>query len=259
MEEQVKIETLPGPEDTQPIQTNSRFRSRRLRWILFSFSSIVFASLIILLVLPTLFTPPSELASPYEVFSLARVSEELDSTRDHLVMALDDVVALYIPEGVELGEGNLVILPRQDEFVPDRIDSESFREHAIDIFLVRPNGDLVNSIAFQPAILLCFQLDLQDVRDRELGVAQYDVQRYEEGGPEVGWVTLEPAPGWSEDQICSALEHLSLYAMSIQPGPEATDTVIPKSIETTETPLATQELEGGALDLYGLPLGPLGP
>jgi hypothetical protein len=259
MEKQSQIETQPGLEDTQPVKALSRFRSRRWRWVLFSFSSVVFAGLIILLALPTLFTPPSELASPYEVFSLARVSEELDATRDHLIMALDDVVALYIPEGVELGEGNIVILPRQDEFVPDRIDQDGFREYAIDIFLVRPNGDLVNSITFQPAMLLCFQLDAQDVQDRVLGVAQYDVQRYEEVQPNPGWVTLEPATGWQETQVCSALEHLSLYALAIQPTSPATETAVPKSIDSTETPTSTPEIEGGALDLYGLPFGPLGP
>jgi len=214
---QEKVSTQPRFEDTQPFESSTIMKKRRWRWFLFAFAS-VFAGLIIILALPSLLSPPSELASPYELFSQAQVSEELDSGSDHLVTALDGDVELYIPKGVELGGGNLVILPRQDDFVPQRVETDSFRKFAVDIFLVRPNGDLV-TISFEPAMLICFRLDAQDMEDRSLGVARYEVQRYEEEQATLEWISLNPAPGWREDQVCSALNHLSLYALTVSPGP----------------------------------------
>jgi hypothetical protein len=249
----------PGLDDTQPIKSRSRLRSRRLRWLVFTFSSVVFAGLIILLTLPTLFFPPSELASPYDIFSLAEVSEELDSSRDHLLVALEGNVELYLPERVDLGEGNLVILPRQDEFVPERVETDVLRNLAIDIFLVRPNGDLVNSISFDPAMLLCFTLDAQDIEDRSAGITLYEVQRYEEEGVDSVWVSLDPAPGWREDQTCSTLNHLSLYALATRPVIPATETPASKGIEGDQTTTPTLEPEDSGLQTYGFPFGTVTP
>ena len=253
METQEQIDTQPWLGDTQPIKPASRVKSRRWRWFLFFFSLVMFAGLIVLSALPSLFFPPSELASPYELFSLAQVSEELDPTRDHLVIALDGDVELYLPQGVDLGAGNLVILPRQDEFVPERVETDSFRKFAVDIFLVRPDGDLVNSISFEPAMLFCFRLDAQDLDDRSLGVAHYEVQRYEEERAISEWVTLDPVPGWREDQACSALNHLSLYALAVTPTISSTEPPAAKDIESTPAIPPTLEPELDELQLYGFP------
>jgi hypothetical protein len=249
----------PGLDETQPLKPPSRPKPRRIRWLVFAVSSVVFAGLIILLALPTLFFPPSELASPYDLFSLAEVSEALDPSRDHLLIALEGNVELYLPEGVDLGEGNLVILPRQDEFVPKRAESEIYREFAVDIFLVRPNGDLINSISFEPAMLICFTLDIQDMNDRLSGIAHYEVQRYEEEGVDSVWVSLDPAPGWREDQACSTLNHLSLYALAIRPILPATETPASKGIEASQTATPTLEADESGLQLYGFPFGTLTP
>jgi hypothetical protein len=248
-------EFQPELDETQPIKPPSRFKMRRWRRLLFLFSSIVFAGFIILLALPTLFFPPSELASPYELFSLAQVSEELDPERDHLVTALEGDVELYIPEGVELGEGSLVILPRQDDFVPQRVETTEFRKYAVDIFLVRPNGDLVNSIAFDHSLLLCFTLDDLDQADRADNIASYHVQRFEEELVRSKWSSLDPVPGWREDQACGSLNHLSLYALRVMLNLPATESLEAKEIEITPTGTPTMEIELDSLAPYGFPTG----
>jgi hypothetical protein len=253
------IETQPGLDDTQPIRSPSRFRMRRWRRLLFVFSSVVFAGLIILLALPTLFFPPSELASPYELFSLAQVSEELDPERDHLVTALEGDVELYIPEGVDLGAGSLVILPRQDDFVPQRVETTEFRKYAVDIFLVRPNGDLVNSIAFDQSLLLCFTLDDLDQADRTDNIAKYHVQRFEEEAALSKWSSLDPVPGWREDQSCGLLNHLSLYALGVILNLPATESIEAKQLKITPTTTPATEIELDSMAPYGFPTGTVTP
>lgn len=225
----------------------------------FAFSSIIFAGLIVLLALPTLFFPPSELASPYELFSLAQVSEELDPARDHLVSALDGNVELYIPEGVDMGAGSLVILPRQDDFVPQRIETTGFRKFAVDIFLVRPNGDLVNSVAFKQSMLLCFRLDTQDLEDRTSQYAEFNVQRFEERAVSARWSALEPVPGWREDQVCASLAHLSLYALGVVPNLLPTDLPEAKELDGTPTVTPTIDFDLEGLLPYGFPGGTATP
>jgi len=259
METQEQVESQPRLEDTQPIKPVSPVNNRRWRWFLFAFSSIVFAGLIILSALPSLLFPPSELASPYELFSLSQVSEELDSGRDHLVIALDGDVELYLPQGVDLGAGNLVILPRPDEFVPERVGRDRFLKFAVDIFLVRPDGNLVNSISFDPAILLCFRLDPQDLDDRSMGVAHFEVQRYDEERVISDWVTLDPVPGWREDQACSALNHLSLYTLAVTSTISSTEPPAAKDIESTPAITPALEPELDELQLYGFPPGTVTP
>jgi hypothetical protein len=247
------IDTQSVLDDTQPIKSLSHTKNRRWRRLLFVISSVIFASIIVLLALPTLFFPPSELASPYELFSLAQVSEELNPDIDHLVTALDGDVELYIPVGVELGAGSLVILPRQDDFVPQRVEEAEFRKFAVDIFLVRPNGDLVNSIAFDQSMLLCFTLDAQDQKDREDNIAKYNVQRFEEDQAMAGWTSLDPVPGWREDQACGSLSHLSLYALGVVPSLPETIVPEPKDLSITPTTTPTIGIELDGLAPYGFP------
>lgn len=207
-----------------------------------AFSFIV---VIVALAIPSLAKPPADLNDPYEVFSLGDSSEILDPDRDHLVLNADERVAVYIPQGAQLGPGQFLILERKADFIPGRIDGDVQRLHAVDLLIVRPDGELVGSINFDASLLLCFQLEGSERQELERGAATYSVQRYEETDETAAWHTLDPAPGWQTGQVCAALSHLSLYALARQSSATETPSV---------TPAVEQALpKGDIFDLYGIP------
>jgi len=235
----------PQLDDTQPILRRRVRVPAFVRWIIVGLAAMSFLVVIVALAMPSLVKPPADLTDPYEVFSLGDSSEMLDPGADHLVLSTDERVAVYIPEGVDLGPGQFLILERREDFIPGRVEPGLLRLHAVDLLVVRPNGELEGSVAFDGSVLLCFQLNAEDLRDLDRGANTFSVQRYEETGGNLAWRTLDPAPGWQEGQVCSALSHLSLYAL-VKQGSATETPSIPPTVEEAQA-------KGDFLDLYGIP------
>jgi hypothetical protein len=235
----------PHLEETRPIVRRRGRMPAFVRWLIVGFAALSLLAAIVVLALPSLGSPPADLADPYEVFSLGDSSEILDPSTDHLVQSADDRVAVYIPQGADLGPGQFLILERKAEFIPGRLEPGRIRLHAVDLLVVRPDGELDGDVAFDASLLLCFQLDPEEQKDLEQGGHTYSVQRYLESGGTAAWQTLDPAPGWQGGQVCSTLNHISLYAL-VREG------------SATETPSITPTAEdaqpkGGTLEIYGIP------
>jgi hypothetical protein len=232
-------------DETQPIIRRRTRIPAFLRWIIVGLAALSFLVVIVALAIPSLAKPPADLNDPYEVFSLGDSSEILDPDSDHLVLNADERVAVYIPQGAQLGFGQFLILERRADFIPGRIEGDVERLHAVDLLIVRPDGELVGSVNFDTSLLLCFQLEGSERQEADQGAATFSIQRYEETAENAAWHTLESAPGWQEGQVCSALTHLSLYALVRQNS-------------ATETPSVTPTVEqaqpkGDIFDLYGIP------
>jgi hypothetical protein len=235
----------PNLDDTRPIIRRRGRLPAFVRWLLVGFAALSFLAVIVALAVPSLGSPPADLVDPYEVFSLGDSSEILDPSTDHLVLSADDRVAIYIPQGAQLGPGQFLILERKADFIPGRVEPGRIRLHAVDLLIVRPDGELDGDVAFEDSLLLCFQLEPEEQLDQEQGGHQYSVQRYIEEDGTANWQTIDAAPGWQAGQVCSTLNHISLYAL-VQEG------------SATETPSITPTAEdtqpkGGTLEIYGLP------
>ncbi len=210
----IKQPATPNLEETQPVQLKRPGVKPWLRWIIFAVSCLVFLAVVVVLALPSLARPPAVGTEPYDFFSLSDSSEILDPTTDHLVQSTDGRVAVYIPEGADLGPGQFLILERRSEFIPFRLEGAAQRLNAVDLLILRPDGELDGDPVFQGSILLCFFLLDEQVMDINDGLASFIVQNYIESSGGAAWSDLEPSPGWQEGQVCTALQHLSLYALT---------------------------------------------
>jgi len=233
--------------DTQPIRNPRRRIPGFIRWGVVGLGGLAFLVVVIVLALPSLAKPPANISDPYEVFSLGDSSEMLDPGRDHLVLSADERVGVYIPTGADLGPGQFLILERRAEFIPGRVDQDLTRLYAVDLLVVRPDGELDGSVGFDSSILLCFQLDAEEESNQLGGEAEYFLQRYTETSGSAAWITLQAAPGWEENQVCSALSHLSLYALVRRVA--VSDNATPVATATSQDALP----KGNLSDLYGIP------
>jgi hypothetical protein len=244
--EPIKEPAAPKLEETQPVQLKQPRVKPWLRWTMFAFSCLVFLAVVVVLALPSLARPPAVGTEPYDFFSLSDSSELLDPAVDHLVESADGRVAVYIPQGANLGPGQFLILERRPEFIPFRVEGSAERLNAVDLIILRPDGELDGNPVFQESILLCFFLLDEQVEDLKDGSASFVVQNYIESIGGAAWSELEASPGWQEGQVCSALKHLSLYALT-RIGAEG-ETPIPAS-----TPEDALPKELPLLELYGFP------
>ena len=202
-------------EETQPVSLRKRGGRRVLRWFIVAITAIVFIATVIALAIPSLAKPPADVSDPYEFYSLSDSSEVLDPASDHLVESADLRVAVYIPQGADLGAGQFLILERTTDFIPARIEPGVKRVYAIDLVILRPDGSLEGNLSFTSSLLLCFQLLDQEQEGLAQGDLELRVQRYSESQAGAAWESLDPSPGWQDHQVCSSLQHLSLYALSV--------------------------------------------
>ena len=238
----------PSILDTQPIQPRKSSASRIPRWFVISILPLVLVGVFVVLALPSLLAPPPGAAIPYEVFTFGESSVKLDPSTDHLIISEDQKVGLYIPIGIELGAGEMVMLPRKLDFVPSVNNEVTERLSAIDLFVVRPDGEVMTTTAVNGSILLCFALTSEQVEQEEQNLATYFIERYDDAQDPPNWIALPPAVGWQEGQACAALDHLSLFALSKRRLTEPTTIPGSKQLDATQTP--TPDLE-----LYGVPIG----
>ena len=216
-----------------------------VRWILVGVLAVVVITTGGFVIFRNLSTPPPVYQDAYSINLGGLPSVDLDEAVDHLLSLPDESVQLYIPEGSYPPGGSMVILAHAADFIPQALEDQTLRLQAADIFIVSPSGDVRSRVNLEKSILICFSLDSeQRLLDREEGY-QFAVERYDETLDPPGWVELPRSPGWAEGQVCTATDHLSLYALAVTFPLESampTLTVDPRTIES-----ATED------DVYSLP------
>lgn len=244
-EEWVKANNEGDLDETQPSQVYDS-RTRNPLWRLFGVASLGVGIIVVLILisLPTLFSPPPEASPGYELLLLGPASVRLDPEKDHLMSTADGLVTVFIPKGIDVGPGTLTMLPRRDEFIPNRLDDGLVRIRAVDLFVVRPDGEVLSSVDLGASILLCFSVSTESKGEGEFDENDFIIERHAEVNKEASWQEIPQSPGWEDGQVCSALKSLSLYALT-----QVLDSTSDLKTLPTETPM----LGGGLMELYGMP------
>jgi hypothetical protein len=196
------------------------------------------------LVLPVLQSAPPEYEAIVDNGESEEVSVSLDPAVDHFLITPDGLIAIYVQQGAFMNGGTLMLAPRKDAFLPGQGSTDVVRIRGVDLVIMREDGEVLSHVDLDNPILLCYKVDevLEPLYSLDPNI--YTIQRYDDTRVPSLWVDLEPAPGWEEKQVCSALQELSLYAITAR-LPEAVP-VVPKLV----TPEPTEE---GPSDLYGIP------
>ena len=104
------------------------------------------------------------------------------------------------------------------------------------------NGEIVQSPAFNPQLLLCFRLSSELQRARDTSSQSVKIQRFDERPAVLEWADLAVVRGWESNQVCSTLNHLSILALAVDHG-----------LDPTESPLINQEILTSEPGLYSVP------
>jgi len=85
---------------------------------------------------------------------------------------------------------------------------------------------------------MCFKLDETQEALRQVDPDAVSIERFDDRSEVLAWVDLPTGPGWEERQICSSLDHLSLFALTIrwQTPPASATATQPASPFATEAP-----------------------
>jgi len=244
-EEWVNAENEGDLNETQPSPVHAS-RTRIPLWRLFGVASLGVGIIIVLILisLPTLLSPPPEASPGYELLLLGPASVRLDPEMDHLVSTADGLVTVFIPKGIDVGPGTLTMLPRRDEFIPNRLDDGLVRIRAVDLFVVRPDGEVLSSVDLGASILLCFSVNIQSKSEGEIDGSDFIIERHAVVNEDASWQEIPQSPGWEDGQVCSALKSLSLYALT---------QILESTSDIKTLPTETPMLGGGIMDLYGIP------
>lgn len=230
-------------EDTQPTK---RIRRPIHRWARIGLVLIIGLGIVggaIALAMISLRPPEETVAEPYDLFSPPDRGEILDPSRDHLLWTPDRRAWLYIPAGADLGEGRLMISSRRLELVPYAEDPIRRPLYGLDMVILRPDGSLDTEARSIASSLLCFQLQMDEIRRQDSGEMQFSIEQYVAGPSEWEWHEAQLAPGWEDGQVCAAIHELALYSLVAVAS-------------TPSTPLSTEpaaEPKGGLYEPPGLP------
>jgi hypothetical protein len=137
----------------------------------------------------------------------------------------------------------LVMQPRDLEFVPILIDVEVERVKAVDLLILDAAGEIVPRPAFDADLLLCFRLSDELKRMQTEDAEAVAVQRFDD--QELVWLALPTGPGWTHDQICATINHLSIFALAVRHPSDPASPEPALKIGPTATPVF--------LELYGVP------
>ncbi|HET7011014.1 MAG TPA: hypothetical protein VFI11_09585 [Anaerolineales bacterium] len=228
-------------EDTQPTRARrkpsaNRGGSPRSAWI-----GTVLVSLTVLAVAGLLILPPLLASTPgwgpaYDVLALSETRATMAPGDDTLLVTPDGIVAVYVPIGAYPQAGDLVVKSRDLALMPQRAEDEFERFYPVDVF-IEENGTTLDGAAFVSPILLCYLLEPSLQAVVAVNAESVRIQSYLEDDSSRGWSTLAGAPGWMESQICSNVDHLSLFALAIHRsvlvggvGPKESRTTMPPDL-----------------------------
>lgn len=172
----------------------------------------VVVAFVLLVILPLL-NPPPAAEEPYQFIVSDETVIDLETGQDYLAEVGEGDVAVYIPSSAHFGQASLTLRSRHPVFVPDKSDEEFERLVAVDLFLSDSSGETIDGAAFREPILLCFRLTKLQQEGLRQNPNMFEIQYYAESAGAGKWVPLDPAPGWETGQICSLIDHLSLFAL----------------------------------------------
>lgn len=166
----------------------------------------------VLVILPLL-NPPPAVEEPYQFAVSDETVIDLVAGNDYLAEIRDGDVAVYIPSTAHIGRAAFTLRSRHPAFVPSKSDSEFDRLLAVDLILSEDSGEPIESASFREPILLCFRLSEAQQTGLRQDPGMFGIQHYTETSGAGQWVNLDPAPGWENGQLCSLVDHLSLFAL----------------------------------------------
>lgn len=171
---------------------------------------VVFA----LLVIPPLLDGPPGVGPGYEVFDEPFVSTTLEPGRSLFVELSGLEVTAFIPQGAFAELGQIVLKERSLDMVPDRVGADYTRVKAVDILFMDADGRPQRVGALQEPVLLCFGMSPEQWAAASLDQQAVIVQTYSEADGSPGWTTVSAVPGGEDNQVCTLISELSLFALA---------------------------------------------
>lgn len=221
-------------------------------WIGIAIVAIFIVGFLILSVPPLLSPPPQDSPPAYQAFATNDASAKLDPSEEQLLTTPDGMVSLLLPVGAIQGQGTIIMQTRESGLIPRRIENKVERIRAVDLLMMDQDGEIIETAEFQEAALLCFKLDkeLQSIRKKTPNAV--DIQYYDERTEPPKWDDLKFSLQSNTVQVCTELEHLSIFALSVNRSllsPTATPRGTVEADATQEsTPTPTK-----SDDLYSFP------
>ncbi len=184
--------------------------------VFLSGAALLTVGVLFVLVVVPLLMPPPPIDPGYQFFSTGEASSRINPDDDLLLGTRDGRVAVYLPAGAYPFPHTLVIQARRQELIPSRVQGNVERRHAIDLLVVQDGGDILTAVNLAKPMLLCFSPSPDLVATQKEGGIELLVQRYDEDSAPARWVDLPLSPGWQESQVCSAIDHFSLFALTVR-------------------------------------------
>jgi hypothetical protein len=222
--------------DTQPTRVVRR-RAKSPLWPLAAAAGVVVIAACALLTLPFLLTAPPDDSGGYDLPILAEASARLAPDANVLLETRDGAVAVFAPMGSYAQTGTLIIQTRRPELVPFQVEQGVERIQAVDLLVLDSNGQVKGNVIFDQPILVCFRLtpDLEALRQADGGAVS--IQWFDDQPEALAWVDMPGRPGWLQGQLCTAVDHLSLYALVVRVA--QTPTALPATGIAPADPTAT--------------------
>lgn len=165
---------------------------------------------------------PAETAPGYELPFAAFPNATLVPGEDLLLVSADNMMALYVPGGAYPLSATFILTPRPAETMPVPVDSNTIRLYPQDVWMVLSDGKLAGEVQFDQPVLLCYWLDRAAEGYGPAARAQARVQSFDPSAAGDPWIDLPPQTGWDPEQVCAAVEHLSLFSLAMpRVAPEA--------------------------------------
>jgi len=191
-----------------------------------------------LLTLPFLLAPPPDGSGGYDLPILAEASARLGPDANVLLETRDGAVAVFAPMGSYTQTGTLIIQTRRPELVPFQAEPGVQRVQAVDLLVLDSSGQVKGDVVFDQPILVCFRLTSDLEARRQADPAAVSIQWFDDQPEALTWVDMPVRPGWMVDQLCTSVDHLSLFALVVRVPPTSTalPPTVPAPAEVTATP-----------------------
>jgi len=105
----------------------------------------------------------------------------------------------------------------------------------VDLLVLDSNGQVEGNVAFDQPILVCFRLtpDLETLR--QANPAAVSIQWFDDQPEALAWVDMAGRPGWVQGQLCTSVDHLSLFALVVRVAPTPTGLLATSAAPTGPT------------------------
>ncbi len=169
----------------------------------------------VLLVVPALMDGPPDVGPGYDLFDDPYVSAPVEPGRDQAVELSGLGVTLFIPSGAFHEAGQMILKERRPDLIPDRWGSDYIRVKAVDILFMDGEGRPLSSATAEEPMLLCFEMTPEQWAAKSVDAESVVLQtRPTQDAVASEWQTLTTAHGWQPNQLCSLIEHFSLFALA---------------------------------------------